>query len=173
MEGKNGLCRNEFEVKKIGAKDGVDEDFVFCRMQEIRQEILPHSSEVMKKSRMEVFRAIKQLLCVAEVARVYGLDPLCKEGRRLAESDSHLDRFLALELNEDSLAWASLSDMLKEYDSFQGSVSDRFIMYIYMRGIDMIHHGISAYAMTAICKSMLPVEARRQFCAYLKLIRLK
>lgn len=154
-------------------EENKDEDFAFRHMQEIRQEILPHSSEVMKKSRLEVFRAIKQLLYVAEIARVCGLDPLCEEGVRLEESDSHLDRFLALELNEDSLAWASLSAMFKEYDSFQGSVSDRFIMYIYMRGIDMIHHGVSAYGMEAVCNSMLPVEERQKFRTYLKIKRMK
>ncbi len=150
-----------------------DEDFVFRRIQEIRQEILPYSSEVMEKSRLEVFNAMKQLLYVAEIARVLGLDPLCREGNRLAKSDSYLDRFLALELNEDSLAWASLSAMFKEYDSFQGSVSDRFIMYVYMRGIDMIHNGVSAHGMEAVCNSMLPVEERQKFQTYLKLKRMK
>ena len=65
---------------------------------------------------------IKQMLHIHEIARVQGLMPLCEEGRRLAQSDWYLDKFLALELNEEALLGDSLCAMLREYDSFQGNI---------------------------------------------------
>lgn len=146
---------------------------VYEYIQEIRQEILPHGSELMRENRFQVFAAMKQMLRVARIAFTEGLDPLLREGERLAESDSYLDRFLSLELNETSLAFASVSAMLREYASFHGDLSDRFIMYIYIRGMMMLMAGVSPNAIEAIYGSMLPLEERGTLKRYLHLEQTK
>lgn len=139
----------------------------YQRLDKLRKELLPHGTEIMVEHRFEVFAAIERMLRVLHVAYTQGLLPLEKEGRKLAESDSELEHFLAAGIKTEALeTCSSMYDMFCAYDSSARSLWQDFIRYIYMRGVLMMTTGVNLRAARFMLVSLLPVEERKLFDKY-------
>lgn len=89
-KGKEMLQTESKEKKKYPEH----EVSVYQQLDKLRKEILANGKEIMKEHRFEIFAAIDQMLSLLYIAKDDGLEPLCKEGKRLLESDLESDRFI-------------------------------------------------------------------------------
>lgn len=140
---------------------------IYQKLDRLRRKILPHGEKIMIKHRFEVFAAMERMLQVLEVAAVSGLERLEIEGRRLAESDSELERFLAIGLDTEALEkWSSMYDMFQVYDGSKRCLWRDLIRYIYLRGVMMMTDGINSQMAKKILLSLLPEQERAFFEKY-------
>lgn len=134
---------------------------IYQKLDRLRKEILPYGEKIMAEHRFEVFAAIERMLQVLEIAAVFGLDRLEREGKKLAESDSELERFLAMGLDTGALEnWSSMYDMFQIYDGSERCLWMDLIRYIYLRGVMMMTSGINSRMGKEIFLSLLPEQER-------------
>lgn len=137
------------------------------RLDKLRKELLPCSREIMDGHRFEVFAAVERMLHILDVAREWGLVLLEEEERKLSESGSELECFLAMGIKTEALAkCSSMHNMFCAYDSSERSIWKDFIRYIYIRGVLMMNDGVSAQMAETVLLSLLPAEERRLFEKY-------
>lgn len=175
LEPMNEKQREEYErlkdkedLEKLQLGNEEKSESVFERLDGMRREILPHSKEVVREHRFEIFAVIERILQVEEIARVQGLDPFLAEGERLAAGENEWERFLARGLNAKVVAddVAVILEMIDIYEGSERNAVNDLRMYLCIRGAISILRGESALVIKDILLSCIPYEERKYFEKY-------